>query len=79
VTKADTEIGWLQRFLRRTGQLCVIMARGRHMTSTAEIMKYQEENLLLKRQIEQQTGKTIVQLYAERAKRVRDAIELGNA
>jgi hypothetical protein len=46
------------------------------MTSPAEILKYQEENLLLKRQIEERTGKTIEQLYAERAKRVRDAIEL---
>jgi hypothetical protein len=46
------------------------------MSSPAEIMKYQEESLLLKRQIEERTGKTIEKLYAERAKRVRDAIEL---
>ena len=46
------------------------------MTSPAEILKYQEENLLLKRQIEERTGKTVEQLYGERAKRVRDAIEL---
>ena len=32
--------------------------------------------LLLKKQIEERTGKTVEQLYAERAKRVRDAIEL---
>jgi hypothetical protein len=46
------------------------------MTSPAEILKYQEENLLLKRQIEERTGKTVEQLYVERAQRVRDAIEL---
>jgi hypothetical protein len=46
------------------------------MTSKTEIKKYQEENLLLKKQIEERTGKTIEQLYAERAKRVRDATEL---
>ncbi len=46
------------------------------MTSPAELLKYQEENLLLKRQIEERTGKTVEQLYAERSKRVRDAIEL---
>jgi hypothetical protein len=46
------------------------------MTSQAEIRKYQEENLVLKKQIEERTGKTVEQLYAERAKRVRDTIEL---
>jgi len=46
------------------------------MTSRTEIKKYQAENLLLKKQIEEQTGKTVEQLYAERAKRVRDVIEL---
>jgi len=46
------------------------------MTSTAEIEKYREETLLLKKQIEERTGKTVKQLYAERAKRVRDVIEL---
>jgi hypothetical protein len=46
------------------------------MISTDDIEKYQEENLLLKEQIEEQTGKTVEQLYAERAKRVRDVIEL---
>jgi hypothetical protein len=46
------------------------------MTSRDEIKKYQEENLLLKRQIEERTGKTVEQLYAERAKRVLDVIEL---
>jgi hypothetical protein len=46
------------------------------MTSPAETEKYQEENLLLKRQIEERTGKTVEQLYEERTKRVRDVIEL---
>jgi hypothetical protein len=46
------------------------------MTSRTESKKYQEENLSLKKQIEERTGKTVEQLYAERAKRVRDAIEL---
>ena len=46
------------------------------MTSRTEIAKYRKENLLLKKQIEDRTGKTVEQLYAERAKRVRDAIEL---
>ena len=45
------------------------------MTSPAELLKYQNENLLLKKQIEERTGKTVEQLYAERAKRIRDAIE----
>jgi hypothetical protein len=46
------------------------------MASRTEIAKYRKENLLLKRQIEERTGKTVEQLYAERAKRVRDVIEL---
>ena len=46
------------------------------MISPDEIEKYQKENLLLKEQIEERTGKTVEQLYAERAKRVRDVIEL---
>ncbi len=46
------------------------------MAPPAEKKKYQKENLLLKKQIEEQTGKTIEKLYAERAKRVRDVIEL---
>jgi hypothetical protein len=46
------------------------------MTSRTEIAKYGKENLLLKKQIEERTGKTVEQLYAERAKRVRDVIEL---
>jgi hypothetical protein len=46
------------------------------MTSIAEIGKYQEETALLKKQIEDRTGKTVERLYAERAKRVRDTIEL---
>jgi hypothetical protein len=46
------------------------------MTPRSEIKKYQEENLALKKQIEERTGKTVGQLYAERAKRVKDVIEL---
>jgi len=46
------------------------------LISPDEIEKYQEENLLLKEQIEERTGKTVEQLYAVRAKRVRDVIEL---
>jgi hypothetical protein len=46
------------------------------MTSRTEIAKYRKENKILKKQIEEQTGQTVEQLYAERAKRVRDAIEL---
>jgi|WetSurMetagenome_2_1015567.scaffolds.fasta_scaffold190942_2 hypothetical protein len=46
------------------------------MTSRTEIAKYRKGNLLLKKEIEERTDKTVEQLYAERAKRVRDAIEL---
>jgi hypothetical protein len=46
------------------------------MSSATEIKKYQEENLLLKKQIEERSGKTIEQLYAERSKRAREAVEL---
>ena len=46
------------------------------MISKDEIEKYHEENLRLKEQIEERTGKTAEQLYAERTKRVRDVIEL---
>ncbi len=46
------------------------------MIPTAEIEKYQEENLQLKKRIEERTGKTVEQLYAERAERVKDVIEL---
>jgi hypothetical protein len=46
------------------------------MSSPDETKKYMEENLLLKKQIEEQSGKTVEQLYIERHKRVRDAIEL---
>lgn len=45
------------------------------MSSPTETQKYMEENLLLKKQIEERTGKTVEQLYNERNKRVRDAIE----
>jgi hypothetical protein len=46
------------------------------MTARTEIAKYRKENLLLKKQIEDRTGKTVEQLYAERSERVRDVIEL---
>jgi hypothetical protein len=46
------------------------------MSLPDETRKYMEENLLLKKQIEERTGKTVEQLYDERNKRVRDAIEL---
>ncbi|MBN1570300.1 MAG: hypothetical protein JXA73_20835 [Acidobacteria bacterium] len=46
------------------------------MTSRTEIAKYRKENLLLKKQIEKRTGKTVEQLYKERASRIRDVIEL---
>jgi hypothetical protein len=46
------------------------------MTSQAEIERYMKENLLLKKQIEERTGKTVEQLYEERAKRVQNAVEL---
>jgi hypothetical protein len=46
------------------------------MTARTEIAKYRKENLLLKKQIEERTGKKVEQIYEERAKRVRDAIEL---
>jgi len=46
------------------------------MTSRTEIKKYQDENVLLKKQMEERTGKSVEQLYAERSKRVRDVVEL---
>ena len=46
------------------------------METGTEMSKYLEENLVLKKQIEERTGKTVEQLYAERDKRARDAIEL---
>ncbi|MDM7995147.1 MAG: hypothetical protein QUT30_05605 [Acidobacteriota bacterium] len=46
------------------------------MTTRTEIANYRKENRLLKKQIEERTGKTVDQLYAERAKRVKDTIEL---
>lgn len=46
------------------------------MKPQTELKKYRQENLLLKKQIEERTGKTAEQLYAERSKRVRDVIEL---
>ena len=46
------------------------------MKYQSEIKRYRQENLLLKKQIEERTGKTVQQLYAERSQRVRDVIEL---
>jgi hypothetical protein len=46
------------------------------MIPQTEIEKFREENILLKKQIEDRAGKTVDQLYEERAKRVRDVIEL---
>ena len=46
------------------------------MSSLSETEKYQQENLALKKQIEERTGKTVEQLYDERNKRSRAAIEL---
>jgi hypothetical protein len=46
------------------------------MVSQAEIEKYEQETGVLKQQIEKRTGKTTLQLYAEREKRIRDAVEL---
>lgn len=46
------------------------------MSSPTEGKKYQEETLALKKQIEERTGKTVDELYDERNRRVRDAIEL---
>jgi hypothetical protein len=46
------------------------------MPSKSETQKYKEENLLLKKKIEEQSGKTVEQLYDERNKRVRAAVEL---
>jgi hypothetical protein len=58
---------WLSLAFVRVDQL---------MISETEISKYREENLILKNQIEERTGKTVEQLYAERDRRVRDVIEL---
>jgi hypothetical protein len=46
------------------------------MTPSAEMKKYQAETLALRKKIEERTGKTIEQIYAEKSKRVRDTIEL---
>ena len=46
------------------------------MTSPISIAQYQEENKVLKDQIEKRTGKTTQQLYDEREKRAREAVEL---
>jgi hypothetical protein len=46
------------------------------MTSSAEMELYHKENITLKKQIEKQSGKTVEQLYEEREKRTREAIEL---
>ncbi len=46
------------------------------MTSRAEIAQYRKESEALKKQIEERTGRTVQRLYAERARRVGDVIEL---
>jgi hypothetical protein len=46
------------------------------MRAQSELAKYRKENRLLKKRIEERTGKTVEQLYAERSRRVQDAIEL---
>ena len=46
------------------------------MSSLSEFKKYQQENLALKKQIEERTGKTIEQLYDERSQRCRAAVQL---
>jgi hypothetical protein len=46
------------------------------MTSPAMMDRYQEENENLKKQIEKKTGKSAEKLYAEREKRVREALAL---
>ena len=46
------------------------------MTSLTPKEQYERENILLKEKIEKQSGKTTEQLYEEREKRVRDAVEL---
>lgn len=46
------------------------------MSSATEVKKYKKENLLLKKQIEERAGKPVEQLYAERNKRVREAVAL---
>jgi len=46
------------------------------MTARTEIANYRKENRLLRKQIEERAGKSVEQLYAERAKRVKDTIEL---
>jgi len=46
------------------------------MSSMSEIAKYQQENQVLKEQIEEKTGKTVEQLYNERNTRCRAAVEL---
>ncbi len=46
------------------------------MSSLSEIEKYQQENQVIKKQIEERAGKTIEQLYAERNARCRAVVEL---
>ncbi len=46
------------------------------MSISSAMKRYQQENEKLKKEIEKRTGKTVEQLYTEREKRVRDAIEL---
>jgi len=49
------------------------------MSSLSEIEKYQQESQVLKKQIEERTGKTVEQLYSERSSRCRAAVELKKA
>jgi hypothetical protein len=49
------------------------------MSSLSEIEKYQQESRVLKKQIEERTGKTVEQLYNERSTRCRAAVELKKA
>jgi len=46
------------------------------MPSPSETKKYRQENLVLKQQIEERAGKKVEELYNERNKRVRAAVEL---
>jgi hypothetical protein len=46
------------------------------MSTSLSAKEYQQEQEILKKEIEKKTGKSTEQLYAEREKRVRDAIQL---
>src|SRR5512139_3006735 len=49
------------------------------MSSLSETEEYRQENLALKRQIEERAGKTVEELFQERDKRSRAAVELKKA